>query len=137
MYCSNGERGALLRHDDQYRGLQYAYAEPPTGPGATPYAEPSPDYFQYVGLGGEGLTPVGYGYRSVEAIVRACLRVEAAGDLHARQDVMKQIDQEGILATPSNSRYNEFVTEAARLSILNGAREAVIDYERAAVSFGG
>ncbi|HET8550048.1 MAG TPA: Gfo/Idh/MocA family oxidoreductase [Bryobacteraceae bacterium] len=136
MYCSDGKRGGLLRHDDQYRGLQYSYVEPPTGPGATAYAEPSPDYFQYVGLGGEGLTPVGYGYRSVEAIVRACLRVEASGDLRARQAVMKQIDDEGVLATPSNSRYNEFVTEAARMSILNGAREVVIDYERAAVSFG-
>jgi D-galacturonate reductase len=136
MYCSDGTRGGLLRHDDQYRGLQYSYVDPPTGPGATAYAEPSPDYFQYVGLGGPGLTPVGYGYRSVDAIVRACLRVEAAGDLHARQAVIRQIDEEGIIATPSNSRYNEFLTEAARMSILNGAREAFIDYERAAVSLG-
>jgi D-galacturonate reductase len=136
MYCSDGKRGGLLRHDDQYRGLQYSYVESPTGPGSTAYAEPSPDYFQYVGLGGPVLVPVGYGYRSVEAIVRACLRVEAAGELHARQAVIKQIDEEGIIATPSNSRYNELVTEAARMSVLNNAREAFIDHERAAVSFG-
>ncbi len=32
------------------------------------------------------------------------------------------------MATPANSRYNELVLEAGRLSILNGGREAVIDY---------
>ncbi|MEJ7606891.1 MAG: Gfo/Idh/MocA family oxidoreductase, partial [Bryobacteraceae bacterium] len=69
MYCSNGEKGALLRHSDQYRGLEYCYVEKPDSPGATAYAEPSPDYFQYVDLGGQGLTPVGYGYRSLEFIV--------------------------------------------------------------------
>jgi hypothetical protein len=128
MYCASAERGGLLRHDDQYRGLQYCYVEPPSGPGATTYAEPSPDYFQYVDLGGEGLTPVGYGYRSVEAIVRACLRVQRVVDLKARQAVLKQIDEEGIIATPANSRYNELVTEAARTSILNNAREVAIEY---------
>ena len=69
LYCRAEDRGALLAHSDQYRGLKYSYAQTPDGPGATIYAEPSPDYFQYVDLGGEGLTPVGYGYRSVEHIV--------------------------------------------------------------------
>jgi D-galacturonate reductase len=111
LYCAGNERGGLLRHSDQYRGLEYAYVDQPA------YAEPSPDYFQYVDLGGAGLTPVGYGYRSIEGIVRSCLRVEAAGD---RQRELRAIDQEGILATPANSRYNERVIEAARRSILNG-----------------
>jgi hypothetical protein len=35
---------------------------------------------------------------------------------------------EGVLATPANSRYNELVMEAGRLSILNGARTAEIRY---------
>ena len=117
LYCSDGEHGAMLRHSDQYRGLEYAYVERPDRPGATAYTEPSPDYFQYVDLGGKGLTLVGYGYRSIEAIVRACLRVEGATN---RQRELELIDREGILATPANSRYNEQVIEAARRSILSG-----------------
>ena len=111
MYCSGSDRGALLKHSDQYRGLEYVYTDPAA------YAEPSPDYFQYVDLGGPGLTPVGYGYRSIENLVRACLRVEQAGD---KQRELRRIDDEGILATPANSRYNEWTIEAARQYILNG-----------------
>ena len=130
MYCSGGDRGAMLHHSDQYRGLEYTYLEKPDNPGATAYAEPSPDYFQYVDIGGGGLTPVGYGFRSVDYIVRKCVAVAEAGDLSARQRILKQVDEEGILATPANSRYNELILEAGRLSILNGAREAAIDYGR-------
>ncbi|MGH9632890.1 MAG: Gfo/Idh/MocA family protein, partial [Bryobacteraceae bacterium] len=128
MYSSGNGKGAWLRHDDQYRGMQYCYTERPSGAGATTYAEPSPDYFQYVDVGGKGLVPVGYGYRSIEFIVRACLRVEAEGSLKSKQRVLKELDNEGVLATPANSRYNELVMEAGRLSILNRAREAVIEY---------
>jgi len=110
MYCSAGDRGAMLRHSDQYRGLEYVYSE---GRG---YAEPSPDYFQYIDLGGDGLTPVGYGYRSIEQLVRACYRVEESAD---RAKTLREIDDEGILATPANSRHNERVIEAGRQSILN------------------
>ena len=133
MYCSSGDKGTMLRHSDQYRGLEYCYVDKPDSPGATVYAEPSPDYFQYVDIGGPGLKPVGYGYRSVEFIVNACIRVQSAGDLAARQAMLKQLDAEGVLATPANSRYNELVMEAGRLSILNGARQALIDYDKAAV----
>jgi predicted dehydrogenase len=128
MYCSSGDKGAMLRHSDQYRGLEYCYVERPDSPGATTYAEPSADYFQYVNVGGRGLKPVGYGYRSIEYIVEACIRVESAGSLEARQAMLEEYDREGVLATPSNSRYNELVMEAGRLSILNGGREAVIEY---------
>jgi predicted dehydrogenase len=113
LYCSAGDKGAMLRHSDQYRGLEYVYTEH----GATTYAEPSPDYFQYVDLGSGELTPVGYGYRSIEHLVRACHRVEASSD---RIRTLDEIDTQGILATPANSRYNEQVIEAARRSILNG-----------------
>ena len=117
LYCSAQDRGALLRHSDQYRGLEYVYANRPESPGATIYAEPSPDYFQYIDLGGVGLTPVGYGYRSIDYLFRCCLKVEAAPD---RQRAIQEIDREGIAATPANSHYNEQVIEAARHSILNG-----------------
>jgi predicted dehydrogenase len=122
LYCSAEGKGAMLRHSDQYRGLEYVYMER----GATTYAEPSPDYFQYVDLGGEGLTPVGYGYRSVEHLVRACLRVEASSD---RLGTLRDIDTEGILATPANSGYNEQVIEAARRSVLNGGSLETTNHE--------
>ena len=123
MYCAGGENGAWLTHSDQYRGIQYCYTERPAGAGATVYAEPSTDYFQYLDLGGPGLTPVGYGYRSVEFIVKACLRARAEPDLARRQEILKEYDAAGVMATPANSRYNELVIEAARESILNGGRE--------------
>ena len=73
------------------------------------------------------MTPVGYGVRSVEFIVRQCLLTN--GSLTERQARLKELDARGILATPANSLYNELVMEAGRLSILNGAREAIIEYE--------
>jgi D-galacturonate reductase len=123
LYCSGSDRGGLVRHSDQYRGLEYVYLQVSGAPGGTAYAEPSPDYFQYVHTGGEGLTPVGYGYRSLDHLVRACLRVESAADRAAE---LAAIDAEGILATPANSRYNEKVIEAARKSIMNGGAEVAV-----------
>jgi predicted dehydrogenase len=117
LYCSGRTNGALIRHSDQYRGIEHVYIARPKAPGSTIYAEPSPDYFQYVELGNAGLMPVGYGYRSIEYLFRCCLRVESAVD---RKQVISDIDREGIAATPANSRYNEQVIEAARRSILNG-----------------
>ena len=117
----------MLRHSDQYRGLEYVYTSRSDAPGATVYAEPSPDYFQYVERGGKGLEPVGYGFRSIEYLVRCCLRVEKATD---RQREIREIDAEGIAATPANSRYNEQVIEAARRSILNGGATVLVENPR-------
>jgi len=127
MYTSGRGRGGFLMHSDQYRGLGYCFTGRSDAPGATHYAEPSPDYFQYNDLGGPGLTPVGYGLRSVEFIVRTAMEVDQAGGLAERQRLLKKIDDQGIVATPANSRYNEQVVEAGRVSILNGGREVAID----------
>jgi predicted dehydrogenase len=109
MYCAGPQGGAWIAHSDQYRGLQHSLL-------GGPYTEPSPDYFTYVEYGGPGLKPVGYGYRSIEAIVDACIRVQ-------RDEVkLADIDAAGIIATPANSRYNEKLIEAARRSILNDGR---------------
>jgi hypothetical protein len=89
----------MIRHSDQYRGMEYSYL-------GGPYSEPSSDYFQYVPSG-----PVGYGYRSIERIVDACRRAEQG------------LNNDDIIATPANSRHNERVIEAARRSILDGGRE--------------
>jgi predicted dehydrogenase len=127
LYCSGKDAGALIEHHDQYRGMKYSYLKQPAGDGATIYAEPSPDYFQYLDMGGPGLVPVGYGYRSIAYILEACMRVELeTGGLAARQKLLREFDAQGIMATPANSSYNEQVIEAARESILNGGREVKI-----------
>jgi hypothetical protein len=112
LYCRGAAVGGLISHSDQYRGLKYCYTDP------VAYQEPSPDYFQYVDLGGPGLAPIGYGYRSIEAIVNAAIRVNLEGPA-----VLEEIDRAGIIATPANSSYNERVIEAARESIRDGGRE--------------
>jgi len=132
MYCKGEIDGALISHSDQYRGVKYSYTGKSGDPGATIYAEPSPDYFQYVDLGGPGLTPVGYGYRSVEYIIHSCIRVQSeARNLFERQKILEELDFTGVMATPGNSSYNELVIEAARESILNGGR--FVDIQHAAI----
>ncbi len=127
MYCAGEGKSGMLVHNDQYRGIEYCYVKKGTEPGDTYYAEPSPDYFKYVNLGGNSLVPVGYGYRSIEFIIKNIC--QAIGiSLEERQKLIKQFDEEGIMATPKNSSYNELVMEAGRLSILNGAKEAEIIY---------
>jgi D-galacturonate reductase len=128
LYCSGADVGALIEHHDQFRGLKYSYLQQPSGDGATIYTEPSPDYFQYLDMGGPGLVPVGYGYRSVEHIIGNCIRVGAVAALEERQKLLHEIDVAGIMATPANSAYNELVLEAGRESILNGGREVRIEY---------
>jgi D-galacturonate reductase len=137
MYCKGEADGALLNHSDQYRGLKYSYTRKSNDPGATIYAEPSPDYFQYVDLGGPGLVPVGYGYRSVEHIIQNCIRMETENkSLADQQQMLKEIDAAGIMATPNNSSYNEQVIEAARESILNGGKMVSSAPESAGFSAG-
>jgi len=125
----------MIVHNDQFRGVEHSVLENPGGPGETIYSQPNPDYFQYLNLGGEGLRPVGYGYRSIEYIVsriRECEQETAdlpePEALAKRQALIRRFDEEGIMATPRNSSYNELVMEAGRLSILNEGREVEIHY---------
>ena len=130
MYCKGDDDiGAMIVHDDQYRGVKHSYVAKGDAPGDSIYAEPSPDYLKYIDLGGGGLTPVGYGYRSVEFIIKKITECRRLGDdLPQRQRFIKQVDDEGVMATPANSFFNELVMEAGRLSILNDAREVTITY---------
>lgn len=105
MWCDQ----SFLRHSDQYRGLEYCELR-------DGYTEPSPDYMRMVEWMGEGLRPVGYGYRSIEAIFDAAIAVNEG------RTTLEAIDSQGLLATPANSRYNESVIEAARQSILDDGR---------------
>lgn len=137
------DMGAFVNHEDQFRGVEHSYLSKGSDPGQTIYSEPNPDYFRMVPAGGGGLRPIGYGYRSIEALVQAVRHIEAetaglAADksLDARRGLLKACDDEGLLATPANSAYNELVMEAGRKSILSGGREVVIEYgEKAGVSF--
>lgn len=130
MFCNGEKDGCLIRHSDQFRGVAHSYTAAGGDPGDTVYTEPNPDYFRLLDYGDGGLTPIGYGHRSVELIVNNMVRVEAqAGDdLAARRKMLKEIDAAGIVATPANSAYNELVVEAGRLSLANGGREAGIEY---------
>jgi hypothetical protein len=136
LFTQGIKDGGLIFHDDQYRGVKHSYIEKSTAPGETYYNEPSPDYFQLIERGQDGLIPVGYGYTSIEALVQAVLRVNGSHEegendenLKNRQKTIKTIDKEGFIATPANSYYNELVIEAARLSIQNGGRDVVIEYD--------
>jgi D-galacturonate reductase len=133
LYCEGDDCGAVLKHDDQYRGVRHGYVDRKAG---AMFRFVSPDYFRLVPWEGDGLKPVGYGYESIEAITLSAIRLNQAARglpddqaLYARQEVLQEIDQRGILATPANSFINELVTEAARLSIARDGLPAAIEYE--------
>ena len=132
MYCEADDRAAIIKHDDQYRGVQHGYVDRLAG---VAFRFVSPDYFRLVPWDGDGLKPVGYGFESIEALVQAARRVNAAATglkgepaLAARRRVLAEIDDRGVLATPGDSWINELVTEAARLSIARNGRPARIEY---------
>jgi D-galacturonate reductase len=124
MFMTGQGEGAMIRHSDQYRGLEYVERDG--------YSEPSPDYFRYVERAGlEGLEPVGYGYRSIEQIIAAIMQVERSAD---RAHALRALDTEALLATPANSRFNELCVEAGRLSLSESGREVLINHETNSVA---
>jgi D-galacturonate reductase len=127
MYCRGESLGAWLDHTDQSRGLRHSYVEKDTAPGSNLYSEPNPDFFQYVESDGKGLKPVGYGYRCIEHIIKKCMEVESI-DPGARERWLRELDETGIMATPANSRHNELVAEAGRISLLSGGKDVAIEY---------
>lgn len=135
MWCQAERDACMLVHSDQYRGVKVSYTEAGNEPGDTVYAEPNPDYFQMLDQGHEGLVPVGYGHRSAEYIIQACRKASGIKDIVERQKLIRQLDDDGIMATPANSAYNELVIEAGRLSIMNNARTVTIDYKTGTVGF--
>lgn len=128
MHMQGKNDGGLISHSDQFRGVKHSVLDKGNDPDDKFYYETNPDYFQMVYRGGDGMTPVGYGYRSIEANCNAVVRVNEAGSVNNRKKTIKEIDKEGIVATPANSFYNELVMEAGRLSILNSGRDVVIEY---------
>jgi len=129
MLCKGKGDACLIFHDDQYRGVKYSFDPGCSSAPEKKYQEPSPDFMKLVYRGGtDGLEPVGYGFRSIQKLSEGALRVKKCSSLKEKQKTLQLIDDEGILATPNNSFYNELVVEAGRLSILNDSRPAIIEY---------
>lgn len=135
MFFEGNNCTGMLKHDDQFRGVEHSYLEG-IGSGGSFFNYVSPDFYRVVPWEGEGYKPIGYGYESVAAIIGVAHRIEAgvnglneAASLPIRQKIIREVDKKGILATPGNSYINELVIEAARLSILNDGKQVSIAYE--------
>jgi len=141
LYCEGNDQTGMIFHDDHHRGTAYSYLEG-IGPGGSKYNYVSPDFYRLVPWEGQGYKPIGYGYDSVAAITQAIQQVESAAvgldpdaALAKRQEVIKEVDDQGLIATPANSYINELVVEAARTSILKEAAPVRISYgERPGIS---
>jgi predicted dehydrogenase len=134
MFFEGEGKSGMLKHDDQFRGVQHAYLEG-IGCAGSSFNFVSPDFFQLIPWEGDGLKPAGYGFASVAASIETAHRIESEagslpeGDsLRKRQQIIREVDEKGIIATPANSYINELVVEAARLSILNDGVVVSIAY---------
>jgi D-galacturonate reductase len=134
MFCEGKGKSGLIKHDDQFRGLTHSYLEG-LGPGGTEFNFVNPDFYRLVPWEGEGYKPIGYGFDSIAANLRTMERIEAActelderAALQRRQEIIREVDQKGIIATPANSYINELVVEAARISILADGLPVSIEY---------
>lgn len=143
LFCRGADMGGLIDQHDQFRGVKHSIIPAERTLNTKYYHEPNPDFMQFVEWGGPGLKPVGYGYRSIEGIFTAIQRTQQAAAgltgnsaLKKRQEIIAEIDREGLIATPANSAFNELVMEAGRLSIMNGGRSVVIEQgKKAGVRF--
>ena len=88
---------------------------------------------------GAGYRPIGYGYDSIAANVRAARHVDhdlagltSSAAMAERRKRLAAIDAAGLLATPANSSTNELVIEAARRSIVNDGILVPIVYDEPA-----
>ncbi len=135
MYCEADGKSGLIEHDDQFRGVAHCYPDE-TGAGGTHYNYVNPDFYRLVVWEGEGYKPVGYGYDSIAATINTIHRMENEVDgmesdaaMQRRREIISEVDEKGIIATPGNSYINELVIEAARMSIENDGDIVEIKYE--------
>jgi len=134
MFCEGDGKTALIKHDDQFRGVSHSYLDGIGCAGST-FNYINPDFYQLVPWEGRGLRPIGYGFDSIAANLGAIHRLvnEAFGldeqaSLTKRRAFLDRVDAQGLIATPGNSWYNELVIEAARLSILHEGEVVSILY---------
>ena len=134
MYCEGNGKTGMIFHDDQYRGVAHCYLEG-LGPGGSAYNYVSPDFMKMVPWEGAGYKPVGYGPDSVSASIDTIARIEDqtsslsdADSLLRRRELIREVDRQGLIATPANSFINELVVEAARMSIVREGERVRIEY---------
>jgi D-galacturonate reductase len=134
MFFEGDGKNGMLKHNDQFRGVEYSYLEG-IGCGGSHFNYVSPDFYKVVPWEGEGYKPVGYGFDSVAASISMAHQIENevksmsdSDSLKKRREIIKKVDKKGIIATPGNSFINELVVEAARLSILNDGEIVNIEY---------
>ncbi len=134
MFCEGDGKSGMIKHDDQYRGVSHSYLDG-IGTAGSYFNFVSPDFFQLVPWSGEGLEPIGYGVESVSATINMAHKIEnevktldEGSSIKRRQEIIKEVDKKGIIATPGNSYINELVVEAARLSIENDGANVKIIY---------
>lgn len=129
MFCEGDGKSGMIKHNDQFRGVSHSYLNG-IGCAGSNFNFINPDFYRLVPWEGEGSKPVGYGYDSVAASIETMVRIEteAGNELSRRQEIIKVIDEKGIIATPGNSYINELVVEAARCSILGNGKMVKIIY---------
>jgi len=134
MFCEQEDNAGLIEHNDQDRGVRYSYGEG-LGPGGSYFNFISPDYFRLVEWKGEGRKPVGYGFESIATAINAICDLEdlvkgmnQKESLRRRRKILRQIDAQGLIATPANSYTNELVIEAGRMSLPRDGRAVRINY---------
>lgn len=134
MFFEGPGKTGMLKHDDQFRGVEHSYLEG-IGCAGSHFNYVSPDFYKVVPWEGDGYKPIGYGYDSVAASITMAQQIESEIEgipedkaLLKRRELIKKVDKKGIIATPANSYINELVVEAARLSILNDAKIVDIIY---------
>jgi predicted dehydrogenase len=133
-YNPNDFRGTYFNHLDNLRGMDYVFRRD-HNPGKV--TDGGSDYVGFIPRtdGGAGQEMVGYGWRAIEALVKAAIRVQAAGDLAARQRLLAEIDAADLIPTPANTAYLGLVYEAMRCSIREDGMPVAIDHEQGVVRF--
>jgi predicted dehydrogenase len=134
MFFEGDNKTGMLKHDDQFRGVEHSYLNG-IGCGGSHFNYVSPDFYKLVPWEGKGYKPIGYGFDSVSASIIMAYNIEYevhkmsdSNSLIKRQEMIREVDKKGIIATPANSFINELVVEAARISILNDGYIVNIEY---------
>jgi predicted dehydrogenase len=133
-YNPDDARGTYFCHQDNLRGMDYVFRRD-SNPGRV--ADAGSDYVGFVPRsdGAPGREMVGYGWRAIEALVKAALRVQAEPDLAARQKLLAEIDDADLIPTPANTAYLGLVYEAIRASIRADGMPVTIDYDQGAIRY--
>ena len=132
-YNPRDSRGTYFCHLDNLRGMDYVFCRDRNPGRAT---DAGSDYVGFIPRsdGTPGKEMVGYGWRAIEALVKAAIRVQEGGDLAARQKRLAEIDAADLIPTPANTSYLGLVYEAMRRSIQEGGVPVVIDSDRGVTS---